>query len=302
MSIQSCPVCHSAYIFTYLHLTSNNLIVSKCKECGHVFVKNSPISSANISDYYTLNDFKGQRKLQNEEWYTNYYSDCFVNYEQRIDTSSVLKQFQEKANYFDLSFPNGGRLLDVGCATGVFLDMMKKRGWDVEGIEISNELASYTRENFSIKVHVIDLTQEKFSSEPFHVITMFDVIEHIPEPNLMLAACRALLYDNGLLLLRTTTEESLLRDIAKALYWITLKTKESPLLWFYSFEHLHSFSLNTLYTVLKKHSFSIVKVFREDESLDRIKIPNYVKTIINNINLLASLLNKSHKITIIARK
>lgn len=301
-NIKNCLICHSSDVDTYFHLKSNDLIALKCKECGHVFVNNSPITSDNISDFYTMDDFRGQRKLQNETWYTDYYSDCFTNYEDKLNSSLVLKQFQEKAEYFDLKFPHGGRLLDVGCATGVFLDMMRKKGWDVEGLEISDELASYARKTFSLNVHVKDLTSEKLNREPFHVITLFDVIEHIPDPNLMISACRDLLVDNGVLLLRTPTEEGLLRDIAKVIYRMSLTKIEFPMLWFYSFEHIHSFSLNTLNTILKRHGFSISKVFREEESLERINIPEYMKIIMRGMNLLSSLSNKQHKITVIAKK
>lgn len=302
MNIQSCLICHSSNIDTYFHLKSNDLVALKCEECGHVFVNNSPITSDNIADFYTMDDFKGQRKLQNETWYTDYYSDCFTNYEDKLNSSLVLKQFREKTEYFELNFPHGGRLLDVGCATGVFLDMMRKKGWDVEGLEISDELASYARKTFSLNIHVKDLTREKLNSEPFNVITLFDVIEHIPDPNLMISACRDLIVDNGVLLLRTPTEEGLLRDIAKVIYRMSLTKIEFPMLWFYSFEHIHSFSLNTLNAILKRHGFSISKVFREEESLERINIPEYMKIIMRGMNLLSSLSNKQHKITVIAKK
>jgi len=134
------------------------------------------------------------------------------------------------------------------------------------------------------------------------VITLFDVIEHIPDPNLMIDACKELLFDNGLLLIRTPTEEGLLRDIAKAIYWGSLTKFELPMRWFYSFEHIHSFSLETLNILLKKHNFSIIKVFREEESLDRLNIPQYIKIIIQGINFLSFVLNKQHKITVIAKK
>jgi len=299
---QNCPICHSSQVEHYLHLKSNNLIAQKYKKCGHVFIKNSPITSDKISDYYTMEDFRGKRTLQNERWYTDYYSDCFANYEQRLGSSLVLKQFQEKANYLDSEFPQGGRLLDIGCATGIFLSMMQNRGWDVEGIEISDELATYARKTFSLKVHVRDITRENIECEPFHVITLFDVIEHIPDPNLMISACKSLLAEEGILMIRTPTEESLLRDIAKILHRITLRRFEFPLLWFYSFEHLHSFSLNTLSIMLDKHQMSISEVFGEEESLNRLSIPWYVKKAMNGVGVVSSLLNKSHKIVVVGKK
>ena len=248
-----------------------------------------------------MEDFKGNRTLQEFE-YSNYYSDCFVDYNQNSESSLVLKQFKEKADYFDSLFPKGSKILDVGCATGVFLDMMRKLEWEVEGIEVSNELASYAHEKLDIHVHVQDLTKEKLDSGPFQVITMFDVIEHIPDPNLMIKACSDLLVENGLLLLRTPTEEALLRDIAKGLYWTTLKKIDFPMLWFYSYEHLHSFSTNSLENLLVNHGLEVTKVFREEESLDRLNISPILKTILSCINKIASWSNKQHKISLVAKK
>jgi len=302
MEDQNCYICDSPHIKPYFCLKTNGLMALKCKKCSHVFIKNSPINSDNISEFYTMDDFKGKRKLQDRSRYTNYYNDCFANYEDNMSSSSVLKQFKEKAEYLSSKFSKPCRLLDVGCATGVFLSMMKKKGWDVEGVEISEELASYVRMNFSIKTHTKDLTREKLISEPFHVITLFDVIEHIPDPNLMISACKSLLAPGGILLMRTPTEDGLLRGIAKTIYRMSLKKIEFPMHWFYSFEHIHSFSLNTLSAILEKHGFSVIKVFREEESLGRINIPRHIRAIMQSVALVSALSNKQHKMVAVARK
>jgi len=301
MSIEKCIICGCSETSIFVHLHSNNLIALKCKKCSHIFINNSPINADNISEYYTMDDFKGKRTLQEFEYF-NYYSDCFVDYNQKGHSSLVLMQFQEKANYFDSLFPKGSKILDVGCATGVFLDMMRKRGWEVEGVEVSNELASYANEKFNLKVHVRDITKENLNSGPFQVITMFDVIEHIPDPNLIVKACRELLVDDGILLLRTPTEEAFLRDIAKVLYWTSLKKIDFPMLWFYSYEHLHSFSTDSLANLLVNHGFEVSKIYREEESLDRLNISPILKILINCINKIASWSNKQHKIALVAKK
>ncbi|SVB29635.1 uncharacterized protein METZ01_LOCUS182489 [marine metagenome] len=301
MSIEQCIICGSSDTSVFVHLHSNDLLALKCKNCSHIFINNSPINADNISEYYTMEDFKGKRTLQEFE-YSNYYTDCFVDYNQRNESSLVLMQFKEKANYFDSLLPKGSKILDVGCATGVFLDMMRKFEWEVEGVEVSNELASYAHEKFDIQVHVKDLTKEKLDSGPFQLITMFDVIEHIPDPNLMIKACSDLLVENGLLLLRTPTEEALLRDIAKGLYLTTLKKIDFPMLWFYSYEHLHSFSTNSLKNLLVNHGFEVTKVFREEESFDRLNISPILKTFLNFVNIISSWTNKQHKISLVAKK
>jgi 2-polyprenyl-3-methyl-5-hydroxy-6-metoxy-1,4-benzoquinol methylase len=302
MKAETCLVCHSSDLNVYFRLKSNGLVALKCGRCGHVCIENSPITTENVSGFYTMNDFRGRRKLQSLTWYREYYDDCLADYEHRLRTSLVLQQFQDKARYVGSKFPNGGRLLDVGCATGVFLDMMRKRGWEVEGVEISNELADYARMTFSVRVHVGDLTSGLLESEPFDVITLFDVIEHIPDPNPVVAACKELLVEDGLLLLRTPTEEGFLRSIAKAIFWMTKNRIEFPMLWFYSYEHIHSFSVFTLGKMIRKHGFAILEVFREEESLERSNIPGYGKIIIQGLNFVSALLDRQHKITVVASK
>jgi len=249
-----------------------------------------------------MDDFKGDRKLQNNQWYTNYYRDCFSDYETHLNSSLVLQQLQEKLQYLDIRFPKRGRLLDIGCATGVFLDMAQKQGWTVEGVEISPDLASYAKEKFSLRVHATDVTHEKLSSAPFNAITLFDVIEHLPNPGEMIRACNELIVDDGLLLIRTPVEEGLLRDIAKSFFWASCSKCEFPMLWFYSYEHIQSFSMQSLTTLLKKYGFSVVKIFREEESLDRLNIPKYLKSTLRGVNLFSKLLHKQHKVTLVAQK
>ena len=219
-----------------------------------------------------------------------------------IKNNKLLKQFEEKLRYCGELFPQRGRLLDIGCATGVFLDMASKQGWEVEGLEVSTDLAAYARDNFGLKVHCLDLTKDHLESPPFDVVTLFDLIEHIPNVNEMIKGSRNILSDEGILIIRTPAEEGLLRDIAKIVYNGSLKKFELPMLWFYSFEHIQSFSFRSLTRLLEQHNFSVIKVFHEEESLERLGIPKYIKFMIKGINRVSSMLNKQHKIVVIAKK
>jgi len=302
MSGLKCPVCCSDNVYEYFYLRKNDLIAQKCTDCSHVFVQNSPISSSNAADYYTMDDFDGNRKLQSNELYTNYYCQCRADYRQFLQSSQVLRQFKEKINYLNDCFPSRGRLLDVGCATGVFLDMAREEGWAVEGVEISPDLASYAREQFSLKVHLGDLIQQELCTGPFDVISMFDVIEHLPDVNAIINACAKLVKKDGFLMLRTPTEKGLLRDIAKMIYRSSFTKMESPMFMFYSFEHIQSFSLKSLTHLLEGHNFTVQKVFREEESIGRVNVPWFVKGMVSGINLVSLLINKQHKMTVVAQK
>lgn len=98
------------------------------------------------------------------------------------------------------------RLLDVGCATGVFLD--EASGWaDCEGIDLSRTAVAEARSK-QLKAHVA--TVEHFAPQaPYDIITGFDVIEHLLNPVSFLRAIRRLLQPSGILALTTPDTYSL---------------------------------------------------------------------------------------------
>jgi len=78
---------------------------------------------------------------------------------------------------------SGGKLLDVGCATGNFLYEMARSGrWDVEGIEPNEYAAIYGRKRFGLKIHIGDLMTLDLPEKSYDVITMWDVFEHLHDP------------------------------------------------------------------------------------------------------------------------
>lgn len=93
----------------------------------------------------------------------------------------------------------GGRLLDVGCATGNFLNEMASRGvWQVEGVEPNDEVATYARDRFGLTVHGGRLTGVQLKAESFDVVTMWNVLEHLHDPMRNLQAVQRILRPGGL--------------------------------------------------------------------------------------------------------
>ncbi len=95
-----------------------------------------------------------------------------------------------------------GRLLDVGTGFGFFLAQMKKRGWDITGVEISKKAMGYARDVLGLKIHPGPLERVSFPESHFDVVTGFYVIEHLLNPMTFLKECYRILKPGGLLLLR----------------------------------------------------------------------------------------------------
>lgn len=107
--------------------------------------------------------------------------------------------------------PNGYRLLEVGCGTGVVLGQLAKvcdRG-DVEGFDLYPEAVEFARERTGCRVSVGDILSPPSSIGMFDVVCIFDVLEHLPNDQEILEALRALLKSGGTLVLTVPAHMSL---------------------------------------------------------------------------------------------
>ncbi|MGE5057534.1 MAG: class I SAM-dependent methyltransferase [Acidobacteriota bacterium] len=92
-----------------------------------------------------------------------------------------------------------GRLLDLGCSSGSFLESLKGKGWNLHGIEMSTESARIAEVRSGAQVFVGDILDAPFRRESFDVITSFDVLEHLYEPRRVMAKVAEWLKPGGIL-------------------------------------------------------------------------------------------------------
>ena len=102
-----------------------------------------------------------------------------------------------------------GRILDVGCASGLFLKHALEAGWEVTGLEPSEVLCGVARKNLGGKGQIMCTTLEDSGLEQsFDAITLWDVLEHVSDPLGFLRFCRGLLKPDGLLFLNVPDLDS----------------------------------------------------------------------------------------------
>lgn len=109
-----------------------------------------------------------------------------------------------------------GRLLDVGCGHGLLLDEARRRGYAVEGLELSVHAAAYARDalNLSVRSVTVDALESSYN-----VIVLADVIEHLDDPVKAVDDCARLLEPGGVLCLVTPDPGSRTARLAGASWW-----------------------------------------------------------------------------------
>jgi SAM-dependent methyltransferase len=96
-----------------------------------------------------------------------------------------------------------GKLLDVGCGLGFFLEGIQKHSkWDVYGVEIAAKAAVFARDKLGLDVHQGELADVRYPDDFFDYIQLHNVLEHVRDPMTLLKECRRILKSDGILDLR----------------------------------------------------------------------------------------------------
>jgi 2-polyprenyl-3-methyl-5-hydroxy-6-metoxy-1,4-benzoquinol methylase len=186
------------------------------------------------------------KKLYTKTYFQNTNSSVFGYDDYLADEEKIRKTFKKRLRRIE-DYKKKGNILDLGCATGFFLDEAKKRGFRVNGVELSAFAASYANTKLKISVKNSDILSASFKPKSFDVITMWDVIEHIPNPQETLKKIYSWLKDDGVLVFATPDVGSIPARLT-GYRWIGYKLSD---------EHLSYFSLETLTKLLEKAGFTI---------------------------------------------
>jgi len=124
-----------------------------------------------------------------------------------------------------------GRLMEIGCGSGVLLQAAIERGWHADALEMSPELAAMACEtNPGASVIIADVLDHGAGAGDYDAVMALDVLEHVVDPELMLRNCRSLLKPGGLLLLQTPNTKSL-RYRSQGAAWDMLDPEQHINLW-----------------------------------------------------------------------
>ena len=194
-----------------------------------------------------------------------------------------------------------GALLEVGCATGHFLQVGQQRGWRVTGIEVAPGLAQYAHDTLGLDVRVAGRIQDAgLSPQAFDVVYASHVLEHLHNPRDALEHLRSLLASDGLLVVQVPNE---FEDLLYLLFrpWIRRRFERDGL----PTDHLYFFVPRTIRRLITEVGFHVSRVstwnWRNQRNLLRGRRPGagVVKAVLFTIG---GYVGRGPNIEVVARK
>jgi 2-polyprenyl-3-methyl-5-hydroxy-6-metoxy-1,4-benzoquinol methylase len=137
----------------------------------------------------------------------------------------------------------GPNLLDIGCAQGFFLYNASKAGYTTKGIEISQDAAEYAIMEFGLDIEAKPFEELRFPENHFDVVTLWQVLEHVPYPLTVLKEVHRILKPGGLLVASTPDIGGIPAKILRKRWWDIKRL------------HINQFSTKTLMDILQNGGF-----------------------------------------------
>ncbi len=233
--INNCPVCQSQTFEEYLTVqdytvSQEQFKIVTCQKCGFRFTNPRPNDEA-IGEYY---------KAESYISHTNTSKGLISKIYQEVRKFTL----KGKLNLINRLYPQKGKLLDVGCGTGMFLNVARENGWKVNGIEPDAGARAIAEETNQIKIN--DEILSSFQNETFEVISLWHVLEHIHQLNDTIDWLKERLSKDGSLIIAVPNHESKDAEI----YQEKWAAYDVP-------RHLYHFSQHTIKELFAKHGFEL---------------------------------------------
>jgi len=211
----------------------------RCRNCHLIYV--NPIEKAS-----KINEAYSQRES----------FDAAIIKESRLRATESQVELVKK-------YKDGVHLLDVGCGEGFFLFNASNAGYITKGVELSQDAAAYARREFGLDVEDKPFEEMKLPENYFDVVTMWQVLEHLPYPLATLEEVHRILKPGGLLATATPDIEGMLAKIFQRKWWNLRRL------------HINQFTAKTLTDMLNRAGFKNVfsTDYKEYISLSTLVIP-----------------------------
>ncbi|PIP47899.1 MAG: hypothetical protein COX14_04940 [Chloroflexi bacterium CG23_combo_of_CG06-09_8_20_14_all_45_10] len=208
----------------------------KCRNCHLIYV--NPIEKGS-----KINEDYSQRKSV----------DASIIRESRLRAAKSQVELIKR-------YKKGTNLLDIGCGEGFFLFNASRAGYVAKGIELSQDAAAYAKREFSLAIEARAFEERQFPENCFDIVTLWQVLEHLPYPLAILKEVHRILKPGGLLIVSTPDIEGIPARIFRRKWWNIRKL------------HINQFTTKTLTDILQNAGFKNVSPVSYKESISLLML------------------------------
>lgn len=225
-----CILCNSSSRTILIRL--EDWTIYKCADCGLGFLDPRP-------DRNELQD------LYRNDYFSSHYDEGL-----KIDSPEMKRRISQEDHRvkFFRGLKRHGKVLDIGCGMGYFLYACRAYGYEVDGLDVSGDSASYVRNELKIPVTTGQIEEIDLEDNSMDIITMWHTLEHTPDPRKHLKKAWNWLKSDGLLIVDVPNYKG--TDAQKM--WGGWSGWDLPY-------HLYHFTPNTLINILSQHGFRTIR-------------------------------------------
>jgi 2-polyprenyl-3-methyl-5-hydroxy-6-metoxy-1,4-benzoquinol methylase len=222
-----CPLCSESAGSPFLSCDGFSFV--RCSRCSAVYQDPSPV-------------FEDLRRRYGEGYFA-YEHENESNFFHLMELG--LKDIGFDALTAPLSEPK--TFLDIGCATGMLIESMKRKGWVVKGADICRESAEYGRRTRGVDIFPGTLQEAGLPDNSFSVVHFSHLIEHVPDPRGFLAEVLRVLKPGGYAVITTPNVDGFQARLFRAGWRSAIA------------DHLVLFSRRTLGRLLEESGFRTLR-------------------------------------------
>lgn len=233
MKVSTCLVCNNKQLFNFAY---RGYQYFKCTSCGLVTTYPYP-DHLEIEAHYAKKFDNGNYSLLR-----TFSKEYLLVYNKFAEIIEQKLKFSQKE-------VGGIKILDIGCFTGDFLEILNEKGADVYGLELQDRAVEIANMKLPGRVYKADVMSNDFPALEFDVVSLFGLIEHVVDPIKLLKRSSELLKKDGLIILQTPDSNSFMAKIMGK-YW----PPYAPI------EHIHLFTRKSLELKLHELGFKNISI------------------------------------------
>lgn len=240
-----CDLCGEERAELWRSVQKINRQFVKCTKCGLIYV--NPQNSQDLTYDFEDKEERQGKYQKMRRFAIKGYDVCAEDVYTKEEEWRIL-HFADRANKVR-KFCTSGKLLDLGCARGLFLSNFLSKEFDIYGIEPRDWICAKAIERLGNKVFCGTLREANLPDAQFDVVTMINLIEHLPSPKDTLLEVNRVMKSGALLMIETPDVQSVMTKLMGSRWHALLES-----------EHNFFFSKTTINNLLSKTGFRTVSI------------------------------------------